>query len=199
VDEALLLWINQSWAHPLLDGFFSLLSSRRSFALPFAVILLLLLAWRWHKAGVQLWLVMLMVVGSGDLLGNGLKHVFAQARPCFAIAEQVRQIHSEPGKPCGGNLSGMPSNHALNGFAAAAFLSLILRRGLWSGVLFALAALVALSRVYLAKHYPSQVAMGALIGTVWGLAGAWVGLRYIPFIQTLRDKSPPENSTHASN
>lgn len=196
MDEALLLWINQTWAHPLLDGFFSLLSSKRAFAFPFAVMLLISFVWRWRTAGVQLWLVMFLVVGSGDLLGNGLKHIFTQARPCYAIAKQVRQLQGEPGKPCGSNLSGMPSNHAVNSFAAAAFLSLILRRGLWSGILFTLAALVALSRVYLAKHYPSQIAIGAIVGTVWGLAWAWLGLRYLPFIQGLRGKDPPGNLYH---
>ena len=196
MNEALLLWINQGWAHPSLDGFFDLISSRHAFALPFATLLLILFTWRWRKAGVQLWLVMLLVIGAGDAVGNGLKHLFAQPRPCYAMAAQVRQLHVAPGTPCGSNLSGMPSNHALNGFAVAAFLSLVLRRGLWGGILFAIAALVALSRVYLGKHYPSQVAVGAVIGTVWGLAGAWLGLRYLPFLRDMRGKGPPENSNH---
>jgi undecaprenyl-diphosphatase len=196
MDETLLLWINHAWAHPALDIFFSFLSSRHAFALPLAIVLLVLFTWRWRKAGVQLWLVMLLVTGTGDAMGNGLKHLFAQHRPCYSLAQQVRQLNVPPGTPCGSNLSGMPSNHALNGFAVAAFLALSLRRGLWSSLLFAIAALVALSRVYLAKHFPSQVAVGAVVGTVWGLAGAWLALRYLPFLQDLRGKGPPENSSH---
>ena len=188
MDEALLLWINQAWAHPLLDIFFTILSSRRAFALPLAMVLLLLFTWRWRKAGVQLWLMMLLVAGTGDLLGNGLKHIFAQPRPCYVLADQVRQLHYLPGQPCGGTLNGMPSNHALNGFAVAAFLTIVLRRRGWSAPLFAIAVLVALSRVYLAKHYPSQIAVGAVVGTLWGLAAAWLGLHYLPFMRRFQDK-----------
>ncbi len=69
----------------------------------------------------------------------------------------------------------MPSNHALNSFAATAFL--FVTRPAWKGwrlFLLVSAILVALSRIYLAKHFPSQVVMGAAIGTLWGLAAAWL-------------------------
>jgi undecaprenyl-diphosphatase len=196
MDETLLLWINQGWANHGLDIFFSVLSSRRGFALPLAAALLILFLWRWRKAGMQLWLMMLVVVGLGDFMGNNLKHVFAQHRPCYTLAAQVRQLHYPPGQACGASLSGMPSNHALNGFAVAAFLTIVLRRRMWGVSLFALAALVALSRVYLAKHYPSQVAVGALFGTLWGLISAWLGLKYLPFVQRFRARRAAENSDH---
>ena len=196
MDEALLLWINQGWANHGLDIFFSVLSSRRGFALPLAAVLLLVFLWRWRKAGVQLWLVMMVVVGIGDYLGNNLKHIFAQHRPCYTLAAQVRQLHYPPGQPCGASLTGMPSNHALNGFVVAAFLAFVLRRGAWSAVLFTVAASVALSRVYLAKHYPSQIAAGALFGTLWGLFTAWLGLKYLPFMQRLRGQGAAENTQH---
>jgi len=196
MDEALLLWINQGWANHGLDLFFAVLSSRRGFALPLAAVLLLTLLWRWRKAGVQLWLVMMVVVGMGDFIGGNLKHVFAQHRPCYTLAAQVRQLHYAPGQPCGASLSGMPSNHALNGFAVATFLTLVLRRWAWGATLFAIAALVALSRVYLAKHFPSQIAVGALFGTLWGFITAWLGLRYLPFMQRFRGQDAAENTNH---
>ena len=193
MDKALLLWINHSWANHGLDFFFDTLSSQRGFALPLAAVLLLLFIWRWRKAGVQLWLVMLLVAGLGDFMGNHLKHVFAQHRPCYTLAAQVRQLHYAPGQACGASLTGMPSNHALNGFTIAAFLTLVLRRRAWSITLFTIAALVALSRVYLAKHYPSQIAVGALLGTTWGLIAAWLGLKYLPFMQRFREQGAAEN------
>lgn len=192
MDEALLLWINHAWAHPLLDVFFGILTSRRAFALPLAVLLLLLFVWRWRKSGVHLWLVMLLVAGTGDLMGNFLKHTFAQPRPCYVLAEQVRQLNYLPGESCGASLNGMPSNHALNGFAVAAFLTIVLRRRSWSAALFAIAALVALSRVYLAKHYPSQIAAGAVVGALWGFAAAWLGLKYLPFMHRFRNEHTTE-------
>ena len=196
MDEALLLWINQGWASHPLDIFFEILSSRSGFAFPLSMILLLTFIWRWRKAGIQLWLIMLLVVGLGDFMGNNLKHIFSQHRPCYTLAAQVRQLYYRPGQPCGASLTGMPSNHALNGFALAAFLTLVLRRRAWSAILFALATLVALSRVYLAKHYPSQIGVGAIIGTLWGLICAWLGLEYLPFLRRFRDKRTVEKIEH---
>ena len=63
-----------------------------------------------------------------------------------------------------------PSGHAAGSFAFAAFIGASSRRaGL---VLAGLATLIALSRVALGVHYPSDVAAGALLGGVFGLLGA---------------------------
>lgn len=199
MNEALLLWINQGWANHALDIIFSILSSRFGFGLPFAVLLLMIFLWLWRKAGLQLWLVLIMVAGTGDFIGNNLKDIFAQHRPCYTLAAKVRQLHYPPGQACGPSLSGMPSNHALNGFAVAAFLTVVLRRRAWSVALFTLAVLVALSRVYLAKHYPSQIAVGALLGTAWGLVTAWLGLKYLPFLRRFRDAATVEATEHDHN
>lgn len=184
MDEALLLWINQAWAHPVLDGAFTWLSSPHGFALPFALLLLALFTWRWRKAGLQLWLVLILVAGAGDYLGSRLKGVFAEHRPCYELATQVRQLDRAPGVACGDSLTGMPSNHALNAFTTAGFLTLALGRR--AAALFVLAALVALSRVYLGKHLPSQIGMGAMIGATWGIAMGWLALNYLPFVKRIR-------------
>jgi hypothetical protein len=60
-----------------------------------------------------------------------------------------------------------PSAHASSSFAAArAFSSLVPAEPLYAG-----AAAMALSRVYLGVHYPSDIAAGALLGTLVGSSG----------------------------
>jgi undecaprenyl-diphosphatase len=66
----------------------------------------------------------------------------------------------------------MPSGHAMNAFAGAVLLGAVVPRARWP--LLVLAALIALSRVYLGVHFPSDVIAGALLGSAVGAAAAWL-------------------------
>lgn len=189
MDEALLIWINQSWAHPWNDILFSWLSDRNTFAFPLMAIVLALSVKHYGRDGVRLWLALLALVIVGDAIGNLVKHLWAQPRPCYVIAELLRL----PNGRCGPQLNGIPSNHALNFFAAAMFISLITRSRAAILGLFGIAILVAISRVYLGKHYPSQVAIGAVIGTLLAYLAARIGVQYSDFMRRIRTRSqlPP--------
>jgi membrane-associated phospholipid phosphatase len=94
-----------------------------------------------------------------NLVVEALKRSIGRARP---DGEQRRSNSS------------FPSSHAANAFALACVLGRRWRRGL--PVFVALALLVAFSRMYLNRHFLSDVVAGALIGTTW----AWVAARWLP-------------------
>ena len=79
--------------------------------------------------------------------------------------------------PLTGTTSGLsfPSAHAATSFAGARAYS---RLGLPAAPLYAVAAAMALSRVYLGVHHPADVVAGALLGT--GLASTFGGAAAAP-------------------
>ncbi len=58
-----------------------------------------------------------------------------------------------------------PSDHAALAFALAIAVLLAHRR--WGVVFLVLAMLVALGRIFVGVHYPSDVIVGAIVGGVW--------------------------------
>jgi len=196
MDETLLLRINQDWAHPALDALFGYLSWYAGFGLPLLALLLVWLAWRRRAAGLKLGLALILVVAAGETLGQFAKDILQQPRPCQAAGlghepPSGAQVRLPPGVECRNPFAGMPSNHALNYFAAAAFLGAALRRRGLTAALLAVATLVALSRVYLGLHYPSQVLAGAALGSALGLAAAGLGARFLPFLRRRPGTTPP--------
>lgn len=175
MDEQLLLWINQGWAHPASDALFWWVSSRIWFAYP--LIILLLYDTNRHygqaRGWLRLWLWLVLTVTFSDMLGNVLKELFAEPRPCQTVFDQLRTFHGVLSAPCGFAPNGMPSSHTMNFFAAATFIARATPWRRWQMGLFIVAVLVGLSRVYLGKHYPSQVLVGAGIGILIGWLGAW--------------------------
>jgi undecaprenyl-diphosphatase len=174
MDRTIFFFINHGWANPVLDRIFVWMSMWWGFGLPLALLMLLLFRRRWERRGTWLWVFLVLLLSFGETGGRLLKHIASQPRPCFEMAGEVRQpdVH-DPG-PCKNGFGGMPSNHALDYFAAATLVAATFRSRRWALVGFGVALLVALSRVYLGKHYPSQIAAGASIGVVWGLVVARV-------------------------
>ncbi|HEV7805057.1 MAG TPA: phosphatase PAP2 family protein [Solirubrobacteraceae bacterium] len=92
------------------------------------------------------------------VLNTALKLVVRRKRPHL---EKLPALISTPT-----SLS-FPSAHASSSFAAAVAYSPLMP----ATPLYAAATAMALSRVYLGVHYPSDIAAGALLGTAVGAAG----------------------------
>ena len=97
--------------------------------------------------------------GIAAAVAVGLKEAFDRARPPVADPSFVSVV-PPPGS------DSFPSGHAAEAFAAATVLAALHPR--LRVPAFVLAALVALSRVYLGVHYPADVIVGAALGLVLG-------------------------------
>jgi undecaprenyl-diphosphatase len=107
-------------------------------------------------------LLLTLVLTSGIVAS--VKVCSGRVRPCHALGLAGTIPVELPTDPS------FPSGHAAGSFAFAAFVFATNRR---AGVALAgLASAVALSRVALGVHYPSDVLAGAFVGAVIGWAGA---------------------------
>ena len=98
-----------------------------------------------------------------------LKNWIARVRPYDAFPQIIALVKESS--------FSFPSGHSAASLACSVvYLKLLPRK---AGVpLFVLAILVALSRIYLCVHYPSDVVAGALIGAVCALIACWADRRF---------------------
>lgn len=159
IDLTVFYFFNHTISLPVLDKFFSIITSVNNWYIAYAI----LLGISWTKGGLRGKIavigVILLIVASDQTGYRILKELLARPRPCDVLTDVITPIG------CTGTFS-FPSNHALNNFAAGFFFYKLFPKLKW--VLFITASLVAISRVYLGLHYPSDIIGGALIGILFG-------------------------------
>ena len=98
-------------------------------------------------------------IGVSGILAQVIKHIVGRARP--KLLSEYGAFHFEP-LSVKNVLASFPSGHSTTVFAAAVALSLIFPRA--RAVWFVIAAAIALSRIVVGAHYPSDVVGGAALG-----------------------------------
>jgi membrane-associated phospholipid phosphatase len=160
------LWLNEKNNH-IADVFFKYWTHVGDGAV-YAVIIILLLAFYSYWSAFYLLLVSILQT----ILVQILKLVFFPdaPRPKSFFGESVN-LHFVEGVEVHA-WNSFPSGHTATAFAIACALSILMnhsKNSIWGIVLFVIAALVALSRVYLLQHFFIDTAVGAFLGIIAAL------------------------------
>jgi undecaprenyl-diphosphatase len=103
-----------------------------------------------------------VAAGFSALLALGIAHMVAElwARPRPYVAHPDAILFIAPSSD-----SSFPSDHATAAFAIA--VAILLRDRRWGAVALAFACVLAVGRVAMGVHYPSDVLGGLIIGSAW--------------------------------
>lgn len=144
---------------PWLDALFKVVT-QREFGIACGALLALAAVWLLRKGAIRPLLQTAISVGVTDFVGHQLlKPFFGRQRPCFALPKlNVCQLVDVA------NSGSMPSLHAGTSFALATAIWLTWRPAGY--IAYPLAALIALSRVGVGVHWPSDIVAGAAFGTL---------------------------------
>jgi membrane-associated phospholipid phosphatase len=116
-----------------------------------------LLAYGLGLGALTLWLVVELV-----------KALVHRGRP-FIRLSQARIV----GQRAGGR--SFPSGHTSQAFFMATLMAGYFHAGAWAVcLLYAIALVVGITRIYVGAHYPRDVLAGAILGSAWGLLGGIV-------------------------
>ncbi len=100
--------------------------------------------------------IVILTLIISTIMGEGLiKHIVKRSRPC-TNREDMELLIKRP------ITSSFPSGHTLSSFAVAEVLSIYFIH--YRLIFLCLALLIALSRLYLYVHYPSDIIAGILLG-----------------------------------
>ena len=154
LDGGILLWIQKYLRNPVLTPILKVITTLgNGGAIWILLTLLILMLPKTRKAGC-----MMMAALLGTLLINNilLKNLVARTRP-YEVIEGLTYLVRRPSE------YSFPSGHAGSSFAAACVMlrRLPKRYGIPA---FVLAVLIALSRLYVGVHYPSDVLFGMISG-----------------------------------
>lgn len=168
LDSELLLLLNSPHT-PILDSAMAFLSWKWAW-LPLYIMLAAMFV---KIFGLRRALVYLLIIGASvavtdQLCATVIRPWIGRLRPsCIdnPLSEYVRLVNGYRG-----GRYGFPSCHASNSFALATFIVLALRRWRMSVFIVAWAALNSYTRIYLGVHYPGDIIVGAIIGSLIGFA-----------------------------
>lgn len=169
-DASILLWIQSNIRGPL-DTVVAVWTNMGEAGILWIVLcVLFLFQKKTRRAGV----VALLAMGVCYLFNDCLiKNLVCRPRP-FVTLDGLTTVITPPAS------WSFPSGHACSSLAAANVWWRTLNCTWLKIMLLVLAILMAVSRLYVGVHYPSDVLVGALVGTIGGQLIWWASERVKP-------------------
>lgn len=166
MDRKLFTLINVDGAVSHLDGFMLLLRHQYTWIPLYAFLLYFIFRFGKKQAVPFIALTIFCFAITDFSSASIFKPMFARLRPCHdpKMANDIRGLIG-----CGGPYS-FPSSHASNHFGLATFWFLAIRKMAskkWYWLWF-WAFIICYAQIYVGKHYPLDIAGGALLGSVTG-------------------------------
>ncbi|MFK7807710.1 MAG: phosphatase PAP2 family protein [Saprospiraceae bacterium] len=169
-DQALFQAMNQELQNSFFDLLLPIWRNKYTWIPAYILLIWFLLKQLGRKGGFIILAAVLTIAIADTLSSKVLKKSIQRLRPCKTelIKAEVHLL-----VPCGSGYS-FPSSHATNHFALAVFLISLLGTQ-FSKIkvpLLLWASLIAIAQVYVGVHFPFDVLVGALLGSLVGLATA---------------------------
>ena len=150
-------------------------------------VICLVLIWLEEQKDRLFIIKFIMALGVAGIVVSGIiKPIVGRPRPDLQLETEIVVVNEKPALLFWNNDYAFPSGHAAIAFAGAYLLSKELknkkRRLRLSVIFYTIAALTAISRIYLGKHFPLDVTIGALIGVMvasftWQVIGKLVKVK----------------------
>jgi membrane-associated phospholipid phosphatase len=158
-DKTTLFWALNAYHTQTLDILFTVITYLGDFY-PFGILLLYLLL---QKSYPKLYIGM-GILALVTIVVQYIKHELNVPRPSVYFDDSFPfQLISWMDLRTQWSF---PSGHTATGFAFFTYWALLVKRPLWHGLFFALALLVAYSRLYLYQHFFLDVYIGSMIGSM---------------------------------
>ena len=174
-DHNLFLWLNFDGGK-VMDSVMEIISG----TLMWIPLYLFIIAWAFYKYGwrsaIAFVVCLILAIGLADMLCGIFKHTGllkdlwasfpVRHRPMFDSA--VRDLAHVPSYAHGPY--GTVSAHAATVVALAWMSALMIRRRWYNWLIAVSVVLICYSRIYLACHFPMDLLLGTIVGTITGVA-----------------------------
>lgn len=169
-EVRVLLWIQAFLRNPVTDPLISAFTHLGDKGLLFiALTVLLLLCPKTRRMGLAAALGLLCSLLFTNL---ALKPLFQRPRPWVDFPALLPLVAEH-------DPNSFPSGHTSAAFAFALAVARTEGKRWLKTAAIVLAVLMGLSRLYVGVHYPTDVAVGFLVGDLAGLLGAWLAHRLV--------------------